>query len=64
MGPEEREPLHGCDGGDGGDGDVDRRGRDIHDLHVRVEQRQVRWQRQQERMQQRAWFEPFLSNEM
>ena len=65
MGPEEQEPpCEGGGGGDGGDGDDDQRGRHVHDLHVRVEQRQVRWQQQQERMQQRAWFEPFLSNEL
>ena len=67
MGPEKREPPCGGD-----DGDDDRRFWHVHDdvhvrddvhgdVHVRVEQqRQVRWQQQQERMQWRVWFEPFF----
>ena len=42
----------GDDGGEGGDGGgEERRRRQIHDFHVWVEQRQMRWQQQQERMQ-------------
>ena len=51
----------GDDDDDGGDGDQRVR---IHHVHGWVEQRQVRWQQQRERMQWKVLFEPFFSNKM